>query len=241
VSPFIPPRRPSRERLDDPDLPVEEVRRSLEDLDLVNRRWGASRALERHLIERARALGRSHISILDVGAGTGAVAWRLARRLREAGLVVRVVAMDLQWRHLAIGRSTGAAYAVHPVAADGLRLPFRNEAFDFVVSTFFLHHFSPAQNRDFFAEVRRVARLGFAMLDVRRHRLAELFVALAGRAIFRTRVSVEDGMASVRQGYTAEEALAVAREIEPRSLAQSIFPFRILLAGGRACHPSTSS
>ena len=109
------------------------------------------------------------------------------------------------------------------------------------MSTLFFHHFSPAQNRDFLVEVRRVARLGFAMLDVRRHRLAELFVALAGRAIFRTRVSVEDGVASVRQGYTPDEALAVAREVEPRSRAQRIFPFRILLAGGRACRPSMSS
>ena len=155
MSPFIPPRRPSRERLDDPDLPVEEMRRSLEDLDVVNRRWGASRALERHLIARARALGLSTISILDVGAGTGAVAWRLATRLRESALVVRVVAMDLQWRHLAIGRVTGAAYAIRPVAADGLRLPFRDEAFDFVVSTLFLHHFSPAQNRVLVVDITR--------------------------------------------------------------------------------------
>jgi SAM-dependent methyltransferase len=241
VSPLVPPRRPTRERLDDPDLPPEEMRRSLEDLDLVNRRWGASRALEQHLLARAKALGRTRISILDVGAGSGDVAWRLVHRLREAGLAARVVATDLQWRHLAVGRLTGAAFATFPVAGDALRLPFRDGAFDFVVSTLFWHHFSPAQNRQLLDESRRVARLGFAMLDVRRHRLAELFVALAGRIIFRTRVSVEDGVASVRQGYTPGEALAVAREVEPASLARRIFPFRFLVAGGRACRPSTSS
>jgi SAM-dependent methyltransferase len=241
VSTFVPPRRPSRERLDDPELPPDEMRRSLEDLDLVNRRWGASRALERHLLARARALGRTRISILDVGAGSGEVARRLRTSLREAGFAARIVALDLQWRHLAVGRLTGAAYATSPVAGDALRLPFRDGAFDFVVSTLFWHHFSPAQNRQLLDECKRVARLGFAMLDVRRHRLAELFVALAGRAIFRTRVSVEDGVASVRQGYTPAEALAVAREVEPDSLARRVFPFRILVAGGKACPVSTSS
>ncbi len=241
MSPLVPPRRPSRERLDDPGLPAEEMRRSLEDLDHVNRRWGASRALETHLAARAKALGRRSISILDLGAGSGAVAARLAGRLRGAGFLVRIVALDLQWRHLAVGRVTGAASGASPVAGDALQLPFPDQAFDFAVSTLFLHHFSPGENRDILAEVRRVARLGFAMLDVRRHRLAELFVALAGRAIFRTRVSLEDGVASVRQGYTPEEALAVAREVEPDSLAFRIFPFRILVAGGMACRPSMSS
>jgi ubiquinone/menaquinone biosynthesis C-methylase UbiE len=211
------------------------MRRSLEDLDLVNRRWGASRALERHLRARARSLGRSRISILDVGAGSGEVARRLADRLRDAALAPRVVALDLQWRHLAVGRLTGAAFATTPVAADAFRLPFADGAFDFVVSTLFWHHFSPAENRRLLAEVRRVATVGFAMLDLRRHRLAELFVALAGRLIFRSRVSVDDGVASVRQSYTPDEALAVAREVEPASVAVRVFPFRFLVAGGEAC------
>jgi hypothetical protein len=176
-----------------------------------------------------------------VGAGSGEVAWRLGTRLREAGLAARIITLDLQWRHLAVGRVTGAAYATCPVAGDALRLPFRDRAFDFVVSTLFWHHFSPDGNRQLLAEARRVARLGFAMLDVRRHRLAELFVALAGRAIFRSRVSVEDGVASVRQGYTPDEALAVARAVDPASQALRVFPFRILVAGGRACRPSMSS
>ena len=235
MSPFIRSRRPARERLDDPGLPAEEMRRSLLDLDLVNRRWGGSRALERHILARARALGRSRVTILDVGAGSGDVAWRLTNRLRESGLAARIVAMDLQWRHLAVGRASGAAFATSPVAGDALRLPFREGAFDFVVSTLFWHHFSPAENRSLLAEVRRVATLGFAMLDVRRHLLAELFVALVGRAIFRTRVSVLDGVTSVRQGYTPDEALAVARDVDPASTAFRVFPFRFLVAGGRAC------
>jgi SAM-dependent methyltransferase len=241
VSPLVPPRRPSRERLDDPGLPAEEMRLSLEDLDHVNRRWGASRALETHLAARAKALGRRSISILDLGAGSGAVAARLAGRLRRAGFRVRIVALDLQWRHLAVGRVTGAARGAWALAGDAFRLPFDDQSVDFVVSTLFLHHFSPAEVRTMLAEVRRVARLGFAMLDLRRHRLPELFVALAGRAIFRTRVSVEDGVASVRQSYTPDEVLAVARDVAPDSLALRVFPFRILVAGGSACQPSMSS
>src|SRR5690242_15603606 len=54
MSLLVPPRRPSHERLDDPALPAEEMRRSLEDLRLVNRRFGGLRPLVRHVLERVR-------------------------------------------------------------------------------------------------------------------------------------------------------------------------------------------
>lgn len=207
------------------------MRRSLEDLRLVNRRWGASRALERHLVERARALGRKRVRVLDVGAGSGEAAARLRLTLARAGLDADVAALDLQWRHLAVGRFMDRPEGAPSVAADAFRMPFRDQAFDFAVSTLFLHHFSPEENRQLLAEVGRVARHGFAMLDLRRHRIPELFVALAGRAIFRAAISVEDGVASVRQAYTPSEALAVARAVDPNSTARRVFPFRILLSG----------
>lgn len=231
MSLLVPPRRPGRELLDDPDLPSEEMRQSLEDIDLVHRRWGGSRALVRHLAPRARALGRP-VSILDVGAGSGAVAWRLQIALNAAGCEAKVAALDVQWRHLAVGRSLCEGARPPAIAADAFRLPFPDLAFDFAVSTLFFHHFSPTENRELLTEFDRVARHGYAVLDLRRHRLPELFVSLAGRAFFRTSISVRDGVASVRQAYTPEEALAVARNVSRGSRARRIFPFRWLLTGG---------
>ena len=208
------------------------MRRNLEDLCRINRRWGASRTLERHLVERSRALRRKRVRVLDVGAGSGEAAARLRLALARAGLDASVAALDLQWRHLAVGRVMGALESA-AVAADAFRMPFPDGAFDFAVSTLFLHHFSPEENRQLLAEVGRVARYGFAMLDVRRHRIPELAVALVGPAIFRAAITIEDGVASVRQAYTPSEALAVARAVDPGSTLRRIFPFRILVAGGR--------
>jgi hypothetical protein len=78
-----------------------------------------------------------------------------------------------------------------------------------------------------------VARLGFAVLDLRRAWIPMGFVALAGRAVFRARISVEDGVASVRQAYTPREAEAIARRVAPDAAARRVFPYRFLLEGGR--------
>jgi ubiquinone/menaquinone biosynthesis C-methylase UbiE len=232
-------RRPSAERLDDPGLSSDEMRRSLEDLRLVNRRWGGSRALARHLIARLDGAGRGErVRVVDVGAGSGDASRRLEEALREAGRDARVVALDLQWRHLSAGRAMGRdappAAPLRAVAADGLRLPLPDGSADFAVSTLFFHHFSPEENAAIVAELRRVARRGFAVLDLRRSVVPLAFVAVAGSLVFRTRVSVEDGMASVRQAYTPEEAEAIARRLAPDARAERVFPFRFLLHGSAA-------
>ena len=229
---LVPPRRPSHEHLDDPHLPPDEMRRSLEDLRMVNRRWGGSRALERHLLPRVQALGPGRARILDVGAGSGEMAFRLEKSLRSAGCDASVLALDLQWRHLMAGRSMARGESARAAAADAFRLPIGDNAVDFVVSSLFFHHFSPEENGCLLQEFSRVARRGFAVLDLRRHRLPEIFVALAGSAVFKARISVEDGIASVRQAYTPDEALRVARRVAPGSRARRVFPFRLLLTAG---------
>jgi SAM-dependent methyltransferase len=232
MSLLIPPRRPSHEVLDDPGLPAEEMERSLADLWLVNRAWGGSRAVERKVLEHAAPRVGGHVLLLDIGAGSGHVSRRLARRLRAAGLDAVVIASDLQWRHLAAGRRMMDGDRPPAVCADAFALPFRDGAVDWVVSTLMLHHFSPAENERLLRGLAKIARTGLALLDLRRHLLPLLFVSAAGRLVFRTRISVDDGKASVRQAYTPEEAGAFAARALPGARVEKVFPFRLLVSRG---------
>jgi SAM-dependent methyltransferase len=235
VSIWVQPRRPTKEWLDDPSLPLVEVRNNLEDLRLLHRRWGAARTLRRWASARLLAAGVSgrRVRVLDVGAGSGHVAARLQRGLRAEGHRAAVVALDLQWRHLRLGGSMrGSAPRAIAVAGDAFHLPFEDGAFDLVVSTLFFHHFSPPENGSLLREMARVARLGFALLDLRRHRAPALFVSLAGPVLFRSAATVHDGLASVNQAYTVDEALAIAKAAVPQARARRLFPFRWLLTSG---------
>ena len=213
--------------------------RSLRDLDLVNRRWGGSRTLERFLARQISGQ-KGPIRILDVGAGSGDVTRRLAGRLRARGLDADAVAVDLQWRHLAAGRR-GAPGSIPCASADGFRLPFAAQSFDWIVSTLLFHHFSPEENDRFLRELARVARSGFAVLDLRRHLAPLIFVSLAGRFLFESRVSLRDGIASVRQAYTPAEAGAIASRAVSGSRVRKVFPFRLLISGPPAPELATEA
>jgi SAM-dependent methyltransferase len=226
---LVPPRHPSRELLDDQSLPFEEMIRSLADIDRVNRKWGASHALEKHLLARIRNSAGKDLLLLDVGAGSGALAGRLEDVLSRDGSRVHVIALDLQWRHLRAGRA--GANGSSAVAGDAFRLPMGDAAVDWIVSTLIFHHFSPEQNVLLLREFARVARRGFALLDLRRHLFPLLFVSIAGPLLFESRVSVADGPASVRQAYTQPEAEQIAREAWPGTKVERVFPFRLLITG----------
>ena len=230
MSLLVPPRRPSREFLDETELDPGEMARSLADLDLVNAALGSARFFGRRLEGPIRSEGGAPATILDVGAGSATVARDLARRLERRGLKARVIATDLQWRHLAVGRGRNGGLRLPAAAADVFSLPFPDLSVDWAVSTLLVHHFSPEENVRLLRELARVTRRGLLLLDLRRHRLPLAFIALAGRIAFQSPVSVSDGAASVRQAYTREEAAAFVREALPGARVEPVFPFRLLIA-----------
>jgi demethylmenaquinone methyltransferase/2-methoxy-6-polyprenyl-1,4-benzoquinol methylase len=95
--------------------------------------------------------------VLDLGCGTGRLGARLAGQ-------ARVVGLDLSRPMLA--RARHLSLAVRPVEATAMRLPFRDEAFDAVVSAFVLRNLSDL--RGAFAEVARVLAPGgqVALCDI---------------------------------------------------------------------------
>ncbi|PYQ66498.1 MAG: hypothetical protein DMF54_07545 [Acidobacteria bacterium] len=230
---LIPPRRPSHEILDDPGIPADEMCRSLEDLSLVHRWWGNARTLGGFLVGEMRRLGVARPVLLDVGAGSADVSRRLARSLARAGHPATVFAADVQWRHLVAGRRL-ARDTFPAVCADAFVLPFGDGSVDWIVSTLFFHHFSPAQNARLLASFARIARHGFAILDLTRHRIPLGFISIAGRLVFKTRVSLLDGISSIRQAYTPEEARRIARDAVPGAEVERIFPFRFLVSAPSA-------
>jgi SAM-dependent methyltransferase len=100
--------------------------------------------------------------VLDVAAGTGHVARRLAPRVRT------VVALDATRAMLEQGREHAPGNVLF-VQGDAGQLPFLDESFDVVVTRFAIHHFEAPEHQ--LAEMRRVLRPGgrLAVADLVAH------------------------------------------------------------------------
>ena len=184
------------ELLDSDSGTPREVAGSLADLRMFNRRFGGVNTMSALLREIAATRGLNQIDWLDVAGGTGEVVTQANERLRRSGLTVHPVVMDRAASHLNGDHQN--------VCGDALKLPFRDSSFDVVGSSLFVHHLEPDEVVVFAREALRVARHAFAIHDLIRHPL-HLALALAGRPIYRSRITRHDAPASIRRAYTVDE------------------------------------
>jgi SAM-dependent methyltransferase len=200
------------EILDSGTCPPVEIEASLRDLCRINR-WFGGVATTRSLLERvASATGHKHFSVLEVAAGFGEVPRAAARQLADQGISLDITDLDLMPSHLQRGHRA--------LVADALALPFRDNSFDLVSCSLFVHHLRPDDVSRFAAEASRVSRRAVLINDLIRHPL-HLALVYAGFPLMRSHVSRVDGIASVRGAYVPEEMRKMlanggpaAREIE---------------------------
>lgn len=185
------------EMLDDDLGSPAEIAASFRDLRHINQ-WFGGVATTITLLRRVFCeSGGGELTLLEVGAGAGDTPLSAKQALAEEGLQLQVTLLDRVWSHLPRNGATC-------IAGDALRLPLRDDSFDFVSSTLLAHHFEPEELRAFAQESLRVARRGVLINDLIRSPL-HLGLVYSGLPLFRSPITWHDAPASVRRAYTRNE------------------------------------
>lgn len=210
------------ELLDQPGLSAAQVERALLGLSRVNRLLLGYRPLMRTVLPRLAAGPRVQ-RLVDLGTGSGEGGARLARAAAQRGVTVSVVGIDCKLAHLVAGRRFG--HVQHRVVADAGALPLASGSADWAASSLFFHHFDADGNRRVLAEMRRVARRGAAIVDLRPGRLpywlARTLIPLIGGCP----VTRHDGPASVARAWPVEAVRRLTADLPVAELRKR-FPFR---------------
>ncbi len=230
-----------------------EVHGSLADLRMINRYFGGVRTMA-NLIHTVALQSRiKTVSWLDVGGGSGDLAALARRSLIRQGIDVNPVLLDRMPAHMAApahaktARVLDAPAMTTPTRAktarvlgapavnghypsiggDALALPFKDNSFDVVGCCLFIHHLEPEQVVQFVDQALRVARHAVLINDVIRHPL-HLALAYAGCAIYRSRLTRHDAVASVCRAYTVDEIEKMLRQTHAARIeARTFFSFRM--------------
>jgi len=186
------------ELLDGGELTTHQIEENLADLARLNRLPGGAGSSIRGV---RRLAGRDRgIAILDVGTGRGDVPLAFARRGWPT------VGLDIHPDVLRIARrETVREPLVEIVAGDARSLPFADDSFDVAHCSLFVHHLAPADAVRVLRELRRVARRGVVINDLRRGLFPLLATAVSVAILGRNRVTWTDGLVSARRAYTLAE------------------------------------
>jgi SAM-dependent methyltransferase len=205
--PFLTPaRRRGVEWLDEDRDPGLQ-RRSHRDIALANRLFGGASAVESELAPWLRTAGDA-LTLLDVGTGTGDIPERL--RLRAAARDVRVDVYGLDDRAELV--KARREWPTAGICGDALNLPFASRAFDLVIASQVLHHFTAHDALQLIREMHRVARRRVVIADLRRSWVAVAGLWLVSFPLGFHQVSRHDGVVSILRGFEVSELRALVRD-----------------------------
>lgn len=124
--------------------------------DAVVHYTARERAFKTALLEEMGTLGDA--VVLDLGCGTGTLGLMLKARHPS----VRVTGLDADRSIVSIARrkARDARVEMHFDVGIANALPYKEDAFDKVVSSLFFHHLAPAEKRSALLEIKRVLRTG---------------------------------------------------------------------------------
>jgi SAM-dependent methyltransferase len=203
----------------------EEALRSLADLRFVNRWLGNRARFVAAVLPYLRSSARPRL--LDVGCGSGDVPVLLRGVLRER---LSAVGVDIKLLHL-----QAAPRDLLRVVADARRPPFAPLTFDVVTASLFLHHFEEAELPELLRSLFALAGRALVVNDLRRARVPYVFGRAVFPLLFRSRISVEDGLVSIRRSFREPELRgAFAAAGIPAVRVQRCWPYRLLAVAERA-------
>ncbi len=219
-------RRLAPEIMDDPGQGEADFRAALRDLETLNRITLAYGPTLRFLDGLAQ--GRTHLSVLDVGAGGGDTLRRIARWGAARGLALDLAGLDRSpWsaRHAA---ETGVP--ARWITADLFELDGA-ERFDAVICSLFAHHLEDEAVVRFLRWMHARARLGWLVLDLHRHRIPWAAVWAGTRALRMHPMVTHDGPVSIMRGFTRDDWRRLVSEAGVEADIAWAVPFRWAVTG----------
>ena len=209
---IFPQRANEDEIMDDLSRPDEEFAAAYRELEMINRRLGGIRAIQRFLPAIPDSL------ILDVAAGACDVSEALVRRIP-----CRIVVLDRNARGLKLAKKS------LPVVGDALDLPFPNNTFDVVMASLFFHHLSNDGCVRVLKNMWQIARHMVLVNDLHRHPVAYFSIRILTTLLSKSIMVRNDAAVSVRRAFRPRELLNVANAAGIPARVYRSFPYRLVL------------
>ncbi|HEV7364326.1 MAG TPA: methyltransferase domain-containing protein [Gemmatimonadales bacterium] len=213
------------ELLDDPLSDPATVEESLRNIARANRWFGGAAAVRFGL---DRAVGEvapgATLSLLDLGTGSGDLSHVAVRWGTRRGVRIKPVGLELNRAAAGLARSTGLATAV---ACAGMP-PIGDKSVDVVLLSQVAHHLTSDSVVYLFRACDRLARRAVIVADLRRHPLAAPFFRLGARALGFDRVTLADGVTSLRRGFSRSQLLDLMAQAGVRGRVDQRPGFRLV-------------
>lgn len=212
-------RTDAEEIMDDFELKGDELEKTLQDLDKINKWLGGNKIT----LQGLKKLLRNHpksvpVHIADVGCGNGAILREIAKWGRSENYKLSLTGIDANPYAINIAESLSAYYPeIRFEAVDIFSEEYKNRKFDILLCTLTLHHFKDPQIKTLLDLFIKQVKIGIVINDLHRSKTAyKLFQAFC--AVFiRNEIARKDGLTSILRGFKKEDLQKYSRSISAQN------------------------
>ena len=189
------------ELLDRDDIPFEDIRRNMQELDFINT-WLGGHAIT---LAGLRPFTRAHrsLTICEIGCGGADNLVAIQRWCRRKGIEVSFIGIDINPDCIAVARARNLPNSQW-IAADYKEVHLAVQP-DVIFSSLFCHHFPERELITQMQWMKSNARLGFFINDLHRHPLAYYSIQWLTRLFSKSYLVKNDAPLSVARGFVKKE------------------------------------
>ncbi|MGB8191819.1 MAG: methyltransferase domain-containing protein [Chitinophagaceae bacterium] len=199
------------ELLDDKEVPFEDIRRNMEELDTINT-WLGGHAITiaglKKILQRGNLLQPqnrlSTITICEIGCGGGNNLIAIDKWLKKKKLKASYIGIDINPHCLAHAKATAGLAHAQWITADYKEVQFDDQP-HIIFSSLFCHHFKDDELVTMLQWMEQNTSLGFFINDLQRNPIAYHSIRLLTRLFSRSYLVKNDAPLSVLRGFSSKE------------------------------------
>jgi SAM-dependent methyltransferase len=213
-------RSSEKELLDRNDIPFEDIRMNMKELDLINSKLGGHRiTLKGFKSFSEQRKSKDKLYITEIGCGGGDNLRVIKKYASDNGISVRLTGVDINPECIQYAKSLTENEGIEFIEADYIHYTPAQEP-DIIFSSLFCHHFSEPELVYMLKWMKENSTLGFFINDLHRHPLAYYSIGLLTKLFSKSYLVKHDAPLSVRRGFKKNEWENILRKasIDPFSI-----------------------
>ncbi|MBX3254171.1 MAG: methyltransferase domain-containing protein [Chitinophagaceae bacterium] len=199
---FLSQRSHKKELLDGDNIPFEDIRQNMKELNFINT-WLGGHNISISGLKKIwrKANSPSVLHICEIGCGGGDNLYAIEKWCTRNGIQATYTGIDKKKECIDFAQQRVNTPSYQWLVADYKKLVFEQAVPDIVFSSLFCHHFSEKELEQMMVWMRSNARLGFFINDLHRHMLAYYSIKWLTALFSKSYLVKNDAPLSVARGF----------------------------------------
>lgn len=202
-----------KELLDRNDIPFDDIRRNMQELDFINTKLGGHDITLDGIVclIKNQMNFNTNLTIVEIGCGGGDNLRAIRNWAERIHLPVQLNGIDINPECIAYAKQQKRNRGIDFTLSDYKNVLFEEKP-DIIFSSLFCHHFSENELTWMLQWMKRNSSVGFFINDLHRHWLAYYSIKLLTKLFSKSYLVKNDAPLSVQRGFKRQEWNAIFDE-----------------------------